>query len=71
MLSYYQKNVLKGEIVAMICAQEIESLEETVVLDKLKLLKNNGFSDKDAAKAVSLLLGCNKNKAYKLIVKED
>lgn len=67
-IEYYTKNVLKGEIVAMIYAQPSENIEESDLLDQIRNLKNEGFSDKDVSKILSILFKVNKNKVYKLIL---
>ena len=56
----------KGEIVAMVFSQETDSLEEEELKNKIKLLKEDGFSQKDISKILSKLYGANKNKVYKL-----
>lgn len=63
---YYSNNVLKGEIVAMIFADNAIDLSEAELVDKIKKLKTEKFSDKDISKILSSLLGENKNKIYKL-----
>lgn len=67
-IGYYNENVLKGEIIAMVYAQPCENIEEYDLIDKIRDLKNEGFSDKDIAKIVSVLFNVNKNKVYKLIL---
>ena len=65
-IAYYENNLLKGEIVAMVFSQETDSLEEEELKNKIKLLKEDGFSQKDISKILSKLYGANKNKVYKL-----
>lgn len=65
-IKYYETNPLKGEIVAMIYAQEESSIEDSEILQRIKTLKSEGFSDKDISKIISSLFSLNKNKIYKL-----
>ncbi len=67
-IEYYQQNTLKGEIVAMVFADEVSSHSEVELKEKIKLLKSENYSDKDTAKIISLLYGENKNKIYKLAI---
>ena len=63
-IEYYSRHVLKGEITAVIYAHAENSLEENTMQEKIKLLKQAGYSAKDAAKILQLLYGWNKNKVY-------
>jgi len=65
-LDFYENNVLKGEIVAMICAQPKKNSDESDYASQIKTLKKQGFSDKDIAKILSSLFDVNKNQIYKL-----
>ena len=65
-IEYYTNNTLKGEIVAMIYSQDKLSASEDELKQKIKILKEQGFSQKDISKVVSSLYGENKNKVYKL-----
>ena len=65
-IEYYNKNVLKGEIVVMIFSQPVENLEDVELIEKIKQLKIEGFSDKDISKILSVLFGLSKNKVYKM-----
>ncbi len=65
-LAYYSKNPLKGEIVAMVFAEVAENTEDSELLNNIKKLKEQGFSQKDIAKIISTLFDVNKNKVYKL-----
>ncbi|MBQ9246568.1 16S rRNA (cytidine(1402)-2'-O)-methyltransferase [bacterium] len=67
-IEYYNNNPLKGEIVVMLFAQEEASLNEVELIQKIKLLKEQGYSQKDISKIISLLYGENKNKIYKLAI---
>lgn len=68
MITYYKNNPLKGEIVAMIFAQEKKQLLEQELFDKINILKEEGFSHKDISKIIAKLYKENKNKIYQLIV---
>lgn len=65
---YFEENVLKGEIVAMLYAQEELGVSDEVLLEKINILKQEGFSKKDITKIISKLYGENKNKIYSLVI---
>lgn len=65
-IEYYENNTLKGEIIAMIYASEFADFEDSDLIGKIKLLKKEGFSDKDISKIIAGLFGTNKNKIYKM-----
>lgn len=67
-IDYYQSNTLKGEIVVMVYAQEQTDVSEDELKEKIEILKNEGFSQKDISKIISKLYGVNKNKIYKLVI---
>lgn len=67
-ISYYNENPLKGEIVVMVYADENVDLDSQEIIDKIKILKEEGFSPKDISKIISKLYGENKNKIYKLVL---
>lgn len=67
-VDYYQSNTLKGEIVVMVYAQEQTDVSEDELKEKIEILKNEGFSQKDISKIISKLYGVNKNKIYKLVI---
>lgn len=64
-IEYYEKNTLKGEIVAMVFAQDKKEFDEIELKEKIKLLSSEGFSQKDIAKIISRLYDINKNTVYK------
>ena len=68
-IDYYNKNPLKGEIVAMIFAQNIDFVSDDDLICKIEILKNEGYSQKDIVKIVSKLFGINKNRVYELALK--
>ena len=67
-IDYYQSNTLKGEIVVMVYSQEQTDVSEDELKEKIEILKNEGFSQKDISKIISKLYGVNKNKIYKLVI---
>lgn len=67
-IKYYKKNVLKGEIVAMIYKQEGVEFSQTELLEKINLLKQKKFTTKDISTILAELYGLNKNDIYKLII---
>ncbi len=66
---YYKSHPLKGEIVAMVFSREAENCRDEDILEKICILKEAGYSPKDAAKIISALYKENKNKVYKLAIK--
>ena len=70
-INYYEKNTLKGEIVAMIYAQEENNMSEQEINEKIAILKEEGFSPKDISKIISKLYGINKNKVYDAVLKTN
>ncbi len=67
-LKYYSQNPLKGEIAVMIYASEKNELSDEELIEKIKLLKEEGYTPKDISKILSKLLGENKNHIYKLAI---
>lgn len=67
-IEYYKKNVLKGEIVAMVYKQENVEFSQTELLEKINLLKQKKFTTKDISTILAELYGLNKNDIYKLII---
>ena len=67
-INYYNENPLKGEIAVMVYASEKNELTDEELIEKIKLLKEEGFSPKDISKILSKLLGENKNHIYKLAI---
>ncbi len=68
-IEYYQTNTLKGEIVVMVYAQERDEASEEELQEKINILRDEGFSQKDISKIISKLYGINKNKIYKFVLK--
>ena len=65
-IDYYKKNILKGEIVAMIYAHSPFNDNNYEIIQKISILKSEGYSTKDISKIISLLFNVNKNDIYKL-----
>ena len=69
-IEYYNNNPLKGEIVAMIFAEENIQSSDADLKEKIKILKEQNYSQKDIAKIISVLYGENKNRVYKLTLED-
>ncbi len=67
-LDYYNNNPLKGEIVAMVFASENSEVSDEELIEKIKILKDEGFSQKDISKIISKLYNVNKNHVYKMVL---
>lgn len=67
-IEYYKKNVLKGEIVAMVYKQENVEFSENEMLERINSLKKLKFSTKDISTILASLYGVNKNDVYKLLI---
>lgn len=60
LISYYEKNLLKGEIVCMLHKKEIT--DDDIIKDKTLKLKEKGFSLKDTSTILEITDGAAKNK---------
>lgn len=67
-INYFENNTLKGEIVVMLYALQSADVSDDELLEKINILKEEGFSPKDISKIISKLYGENKNKVYKLVI---
>lgn len=67
-IQYYENNILKGEIVVMLYKQDVCECSDEELLEKINILKEEGFSQKDIVKIISKLYKENKNKIYKLVI---
>lgn len=65
-IKYFNENTLKGEIVCMVFASDSSDISDDELIQKIKILKDEGFSPKDTAKIISKLYNENKNKIYKM-----
>lgn len=70
-INYYKTNTLKGEIVGMIFAKENENIDDFQIIQDIKLLKKENFSDKDISKILSTIKKYQKNKVYNLSLKTN
>ena len=66
-VNYLKSNVVKGEFVCLIFAEERTS-EDADLEEKVKLLQDKGFGAKDISVILSELYGVNKNTAYKIAI---
>jgi len=70
LIEYYTHNTLKGEIVLIIEGQKEEkTFEEAEIIEKIKILKKEGFSTKEISKIISLLTNFPKKDVYTLTLK--
>ena len=67
LIDFYTSNPLKGEIVAMLYAQNNEKTCEVDVLKIAQKLLKEGFSNKDTVKIMVSLYGLKKNDIYKIL----
>lgn len=67
-IEYFKKNVLKGEIVAMVYKSEGAEFSQTDLLEKISKLKLKKFSSKDISTILATLYDVNKNDVYKMII---
>lgn len=65
---YYENNVLKGEIVAMVYKSEGAEFSQTDLAEKINLLKQKKFGAKEISTILATLYGLNKNDVYKMII---
>ncbi len=67
-IKYYRENTLKGEIVALVFAQDKKEDSNEFIMEKINILKEEGYSPKDISKIISKLYNINKNKVYKMVI---
>lgn len=65
MIQYYKKNVLKGEIVAMVYRCEDSEISQSDLQEKIQQLKQKKFGAKDISTILATLYDVNKNEVYK------
>jgi 16S rRNA (cytidine1402-2'-O)-methyltransferase len=70
-IDYFNENILKGEIVFVLYADKKTDADESEILEKIKKLKAQNYSDKDISIILSSLFDLNKNKVYKLSLDHD
>lgn len=72
LIEYYSKNPLKGEIVLIIEGKKEEkTADEAEIVEKIKILKKEGYSTKEISKIISLLTGFAKKEVYNLALGEN
>lgn len=71
LIEYYSNKPPKGEIILIIQGQEEEncSLDKADLAEKIKILKDEGYSVKDISKIISLMYKYPKKEIYNLAVK--
>lgn len=67
-IEYYKKNVLKGEIVAMVYKSESAEYSQIEILEQINKLKRKKFGAKDISTILATLYDVNKNDVYKMLV---
>jgi len=67
-LDFYKKNVLKGEIVAMVYKQVSAEFSQSDLQEKIFKLKQKNFGAKDISTILAALYDVNKNDVYKQII---
>ena len=70
-IEYYKNNILKGEIVCAVYADDNCCEDDVDILEHIKKLKTLKYSDKDISRILSALYDVNKNKVYKLSLAID
>ncbi len=66
LISYYTQSPPKGEIVLVIHGIEEKKPKEQDIINKINLLKKEGYSVKDISKIISVLYKYPKNEVYEL-----
>lgn len=67
LIEYYTNNTLKGEIVLIIEGKKEEKTQdEAEIIEKIKILKKEGYSTKEISKIISLFTGFPKKEVYTL-----
>lgn len=67
-IEHYKNNVLKGEIVVMVYKKEEVEFSQKEILEKINVLKQKSFSNKDISTILATLYNMNKNDVYKLTI---
>lgn len=67
-IAFYKTNPLKGEIVVMVFASEKNEVSDDELIEKIAILKEEGFTQKDISKIISKLYNVNKNHVYKMVL---
>ena len=68
-IEYFNKNVMKGEIVALVFREETS--DETIdIEDKIHILKSKGYKAKEIATILAELYNLNKNEIYRICTQQ-
>ena len=66
---YYTETPPKGEIVVIVEGKkELISTDESEIIEKIRILKKEGYSTKEISKIISLLTPISKSKVYELAI---
>ena len=69
-IEYFSKDEIKGELVVMVHSSDIESSIEEYA-EKIKLLRDKKFSDKDISVILSSLYNVSRNDIYDYLLKNN
>lgn len=69
--AYYEDTAPRGEIVLVLGAAPVQAVDETLVRERVRVLRASGVSARDAAASVAKELGVSKNVAYKLAQEKE
>jgi len=67
-INYYKKNILKGEIVAMVYKSISAEFSQIELEDKILKLKQKNFGAKEISTILATLYEINKNEVYKQMI---
>lgn len=67
-IEYFEKNILKGELVVMVYKQVGAEFSQTELIEKINMLKKRKFGAKDISTILADLYNLNKNDIYKMII---
>ena len=68
LIDYYKKNILKGEIVAMVYKSVSAEFSQIELEEKISKLKQKSFGAKEISTILATLYNVNKNDVYKMII---
>ena len=69
LIKYYTNNPPKGEIVVIIePAKEQISVEDNIIIEKIRILQKAGYSTKEISRIISLLTSVSKSRVYELAI---
>ena len=72
-IKYYRENAPKGEITLIVEGEEKEAipLDESEIIEKIRILKKAGYPSKEISKILSLLTQYSKHNIYELTIKQE